>query len=141
MQGFISNKSRLSKKTHTHTSIPRLEVIAPVMVANLTENITNPFQRFKVTTVHGWSDSMVVLHWLKGNGTYKQFVQNCSWGSWGYNVDKLPKKGLGGPICKEEWLMQKDIEPIKESKLLKEVLRTAKLDENQVDVLVIKFEF
>ena len=37
--------------------------------------------------------------------------------------------------------MQKDIEPIKESKLLKEVLRTAKLDENQVDVLVIKFEF
>ena len=111
------------------------------MVANLTENITNPFQRFKVTTGHGWSDSMVVLHWLKGNGTYKQFVQNCSWGSWGYNVDKLPKKGLGGPICKEEWLMQKDIEPIKESKLLKEVLRTAKLDENQVDVLVIKFEF
>ena len=78
MQGFISNKSRLSKKTHTHTSIPRLEVIAPVMVANLTENITNPFQSFKVTTVHGWSDSMVVLHWLKGNGTYKQFVQNCS---------------------------------------------------------------
>lgn len=37
--------------------------------------------------------------------------------------------------------MQKDIEPIKESKLLKEVFRTAKLDENQVDVLVIKFEF
>ena len=111
------------------------------MVANLTENITNSFQRFKVTTGHGWSDSMVVLHWFKGNGTYKQFVQNCSWGSWGYNVDKLPKKGLGGPICKEEWLMQKDIEPIKESKLLKEVFRTAKLDENQVDVLVIKFEF
>ena len=37
--------------------------------------------------------------------------------------------------------MQKDIEPIKESKLLKEVFSTARLDEYQVDVLAIKFEF
>ena len=41
--------------------------------------------------------------------------------------------------------MQKDIEPTKESeeevKLLKEVFYAAKLDECQVDVLIIKFEF
>ena len=40
--------------------------------------------------------------------------------------------------------MQKDIEPTKESeeaKLLKEVFYAAKLDEIQVDVLIIKFEF
>ena len=76
MQGFISSKARLlKKKTQAHI-YTQLEVIAPVVVANLTENIRNPLQRFKVTAVHGWSDSMVVLHWLKGNGTYKQFVQH-----------------------------------------------------------------
>ena len=140
------------------------------MFANLAENIKNSLQRFKVTAVHGWSDSMVVLHWLKGNGTYKQFVQNridhinskaqIQWhyvstdenpayiGSRGCNVDKLPKKWLEGPTwlqSKEEWPMQKDIEPTKESeeeaKLLKEVFYAAKLDESQVDVLIIKFEF
>ena len=72
-QGFISGKPRLSKKK---TSILRLELIAAVMVENLAGNITNSLQRFKVTAVHGWSDSMVVLLWLKINGTYKQFVQN-----------------------------------------------------------------
>ena len=69
IQGFISSKSQLSKK---NTSIPRLELIAAVMVANLAENITNSLQHLIVTAVHGWGDSMVVLHWLKGNGTYKK---------------------------------------------------------------------
>ena len=59
----------LSQGNHDYqrkTSIPRLELIAAVIVANLAENIANSLQRFKVTAVHGWSDSMVVLHWLKG---------------------------------------------------------------------------
>ena len=140
------------------------------MFANLAENIKNSLQRFKVTAVHGWSDSMVVLHWLKGNGTYKQFVQNridhinskaqIQWhyvstdenpayiGSRGCNVDKLPKKWLEGPTrldSKEDWPMQKDIEPTKEpeeeAKLLKEVFYVVKLGESQVDVPIIKFEF
>ena len=72
-QGFISSKSRLSKK---NTSIPRLELVAAVMAANLAENIRNSLSHFNITTVHGWSDSMVVLHWLKGDSSYKQFVQN-----------------------------------------------------------------
>ena len=72
-QRFVSSKSRLSKK---NTSMPRLELIAEVVVEHLTENITNSLQRSKVTAVHGWSDSMVVIYWLKRNGTYKQFVQN-----------------------------------------------------------------
>ena len=156
MQGFVSSNSRLSKK---NTSTPRLELIAVLIVANLSGNIINSLQRFKVTAVRGWNDSMVVLHWLKGNGTYKQFVQNridhinskvqIQWhyisadenpgdiGSRGCSVDKLPKKWLERPTLlqsKEEQRMQKDIEPTKESeevaKLLKEVLYTAKLDES-----------
>ena len=83
---------------------------------------------------------MVVLPWLKGNGTCKQFVENridhinskaqIQWhyvstdenpadiGSRGCNVNNLPKKWLEGPTwlqIKKEWLMQKDIEPTKES--------------------------
>ena len=93
-----------------------------MLVANLAENIKNLLQRIKVTTVHGWSDSIVVLQWPKGNGTYK-FVHNrtdninskaqIQWhyvstdenpadiGSTRCNVDKLPKKWLEGPT----WLV------------------------------------
>ena len=73
-QGFIPRKSRLSKK---NSSIPRLKLIATVMVGNCVENIANSLQRFKVTSVHGWSEYKHGSSlWLKGNGTYKQFLQN-----------------------------------------------------------------
>ena len=161
-QGFISGKPRLSKK---NTSIPRLELIAAVMVENLAGNITNSLQRFKVTALHGWSDSMVVLLWLKINGTYKQFVQNrvnhiklkaqIQWhfvstdeNSRGCNVDKLPKRWLERTTwfqSKEKRQKKNDIEPTKEleegAKLLKEVFCKEKLDESQIDVFINKFEF
>ena len=166
-QGFISSQSRLSKK---NTSVPRLELIAAVMVANLSSNIQNSLSHLKITAVHGWSDSTVVLYWLQGNGTYKQFVQNrlyhinskppIQWhyvgtdknpadiGSRGCNANKLPKTWLEGPTWlqnKDNWSKQKEIVPTKESeeeaKLLKEVFYTAKVDENQIDVLTNKFEF
>ena len=153
-QGFTSSKSRLSKK---NTSIPRLELIAAVMVANLSSNIQNSLSHLKITAVHGWSDSTVVLHWLQGNGTYKQFVQNrldhinskppIQWHyigtdenpadirSRGCNTNKLPKTWLEGPTWlqnKDNWPKQKEIVPTKESeeeaKLLKEVFYTAKVD-------------
>ena len=54
----------------------RLEFIAAVRVENFAENITNLLQRFKIIAVFEWSDSIVVLHLLKENSTYKQFVQN-----------------------------------------------------------------
>ena len=161
-QGFISGKPRLSKK---NTSIPRLELIAAAMVENLAGNITNSLQRFKVTALHGWSDSMVVLLWLKINGTYKQFVQNrvnhiklkaqIQWhfvstdeNSRGCNVDKLPKRWLERTAwfqSKEKRQKKNDIEPTKEleegAKLLKEVFYKEKLDESQIDVFINKFEF
>ena len=166
-QGFISSKSRLSKK---NTSIPRLELIAAVMVASLSSNIQSSLSHLKITAVHGWSDSTVVLRWLQGNGTYKQFVQNrldhinskppIQWHyvstdehpadieSRGCNTNKLPKTWLEGPAWlqnKDNWSKQKEIVPTKkseeEAKLLKEIFYTAKVDENQIDVLINKFEF
>ena len=32
--------------------------------------------RERVMSLHGWTDSLVVLHWIKGGGRYKQFVEN-----------------------------------------------------------------
>ena len=112
---------------------------------------------------------MVVLHWLKGNDTYKQFVQNrndhinskfsIQWhyvnttenpadiGSRGCNINKLPKEWFERPVWlqnKDNWLKQKEIVPTKESeeevKLLKEVFCTTKVEENQVDILINKSE-
>ena len=121
------------KNTPTH----RLQLIAAVMVANLAENITNSLQRFQVTAVHGWSDSMVVLHRLNYH-ICKQFVHNLidyinskaqiQWhyvgtdgnpaviGSRASNADTLPKMWLEGLTrlqSKEKWPKQIDIEPTK----------------------------
>ena len=99
------------------------------MVEHLAENITDSLQRSKVKAVHGWSDSMVVLHWLKRNGTYKQFVQDQ------YKVTEE----------KEKWPKKNVIEPSKESEeeanILKKVFYKGKLDECQADIFINKFEF
>ena len=56
--------------------IPRLELVAAQMVANLAENIRTSLPNHNIREVHGWSDSTVVLDWLQDNGSYKQFVHN-----------------------------------------------------------------
>ena len=132
--------SQASHNYQRKTPIPRLELIAAVMVANLSGNIQNSLSHLKITTVHGWSDSTVVLHWLQGNGTCAKFVQNrldhinskppiqshyvgtdenpADIGSRGCNTNKLPKTWLQGPTWlqnKDNWPKQKEIVPTKES--------------------------
>ena len=86
------------------------------MVANLAENIQNSLTKFKITVVHGWSDSMVVIHWTKWNGIYKQFVRN--WMNhinskppinWNYvSLDKNPanigSRGCNASNVSKTWL-------------------------------------
>ena len=72
-QVLIASKSRLSKKQIT---IPRLELVAAQMVANLAENIKTSLPNHNIREVHGWSDSTAVLHWLQENESYKQFAHN-----------------------------------------------------------------
>jgi hypothetical protein len=45
-------------------SIPRLELVSEYMAANPAENTKNAL------------DSTIALYWIKGGGTYKQFVAN-----------------------------------------------------------------
>ena len=46
------------------------------MAVNLTENVKEAMRGFPLNNITCWSDSSVVLYWLKGTETYKQFVEN-----------------------------------------------------------------
>ena len=72
-QGLLTAKSRLSKKGLT---IPRIELVSGYMAANLVHNVKKALEGFPVNRVVGWLDSSVALHWIRGNGEYKQFVGN-----------------------------------------------------------------
>ena len=72
-QRLVVAKSRLAKQGLT---IPRLELIAAHMATNLLINVRNALDNLPSPKVFGWLDSTVALHWIKGNGQYKQFVAN-----------------------------------------------------------------
>ena len=72
-QGLLTSKSRLSKKD---LSIPRLELVAVHVGANLMESSKAALTKFPIKNVYGWTDSMVVLYWLQDQKGYKQFVSN-----------------------------------------------------------------
>ena len=46
------------------------------MFANLGTNIREALKIFYARSVTGWTDSTVVLHWLKKKGNYKVFAAN-----------------------------------------------------------------
>ena len=72
-QGLVAARARLPK---LGLIIPRLELVAAHMAANVIVNIREALSGFPVESSHCWSDSTVVLHWIKGGGDYKQFVSN-----------------------------------------------------------------
>ena len=72
-QRLITAKSRLAKQGLT---IPRLELISAHMAMNLVVNVKNSLDCLPIPNVYAWLDSTVALHWIRGNGQYKQFVSN-----------------------------------------------------------------
>ena len=72
-QGLVASKSRLSKKDIT---IPRFDLIATHMAANLATNIKAALENLNIRSATGWTDSTVVLHWLRDQGSYKVFVED-----------------------------------------------------------------
>ena len=71
-QRLVAGKSRLAKQGLT---IPRLELVSAHMATNLV-NLSNALQGLPKAKLFGWLDSLVALHWICGNGQYKQFVAN-----------------------------------------------------------------
>lgn len=72
-QQLVAAKSRLAKKSLT---IPRLELVGAHMATNLLINVRNALDNIPTPQLFGWVDSTVALHWIEGNGQYKQFVAN-----------------------------------------------------------------
>ena len=72
-QQLVAAKSRLAKEGLT---IPRLELISAHMATNLVKNVQNALQNLPEPTIYGWLDSAVALHWIHGEGQYRQFVAN-----------------------------------------------------------------
>ena len=72
---FVASKSRvvpLKKLT-----IPRLELIAALILARLLTTIKNALEnQLTFESVNCWSDSTIVLSWLKNDRSYKQFVSH-----------------------------------------------------------------
>jgi len=58
-------------------TLPRLELKAAVVAANLSSFILNALQHaLKKAEVRLWSDSQIVLHWLFSDKQLKPFVAN-----------------------------------------------------------------
>ena len=56
--------------------MPRLELISAHMAPNIVDNVRRALERYVVSSAYGWTHSTVVLHWITGQGSYKQFVAN-----------------------------------------------------------------
>lgn len=72
-QQLVADQSGLAKEGLT---IPHLELVFAHMATNLLMNIRNALDNLPTPKVYGWLDSTVALHWIKGNGQYKEFVAN-----------------------------------------------------------------
>ena len=72
-QILISSKSRLSKRELT---IPRPELVDSYMAANLLDNARTTLNTYAVKNCYAWTDSTVVLHWIRSDRNHKQFVTN-----------------------------------------------------------------
>ena len=67
------SKSRITKQD---IEIPRLELKATHVLTSLATNIMKVLKGYNRRSVRGWTDSTVVLRWLKHQVSYKVFVEN-----------------------------------------------------------------
>ena len=65
VQNLLVTKSRIAPKNQT---IPRLELVASLILAKLMAHLTNALHRFTINRIVYWVDSMIVLYWFYNKG-------------------------------------------------------------------------
>ena len=157
-------KSRLAKKDQ---SIPRLELVAGNLVANMLESTITALAGIRISGSYAWLDSSVALYWIEGKGQYKQFVGNrvkaierksfikckhvpsgenpADIGSRGCKANKIPTRwfeGLKWLLNNDTWPQKIEItaneETEKEVRPVKELLRTANVEICEIDQVIEK---
>ena len=155
--GLVAAKSHLAKKG---LMIPRLEVVGAHMAINLLVNVRNALDNVPTPQLCGWIDTTVALHWIKGNGRYKQFVANrvakiqlhqqIPWRHVPSGDNPADLASRGGPVQsstlrqRAEWLQTKRSWPEnqvmqaspaseKEAKITREILNVAKIKPESVN--------
>ena len=140
------------------------------MAVNLITNVKIALEGFNVTRQLCWLDSSVALHWIRRNGSYKQFVTNRVQKigqhtdvGWRYisteeNPADLTRRGgsvgqkdswWNGPAwlpSSEKWTpdirTKTSLDSQAEEKFLKEIFKVTQLVRGDaLDVLVEKFRF
>ena len=72
---LVTSKSRVAPLKCL--TIPRLELMAALILARLMETTKRALEsRISINSVTYWSDSTIVLSWIKNNRNYKQFVSH-----------------------------------------------------------------
>jgi len=72
-QNLLDAKSRIAPRD---LSTSRLELIAAHTLSRLMNHVKEVLQGQPVEEYHCWVNSITVLYWIKGLGTWTQFVQN-----------------------------------------------------------------
>ena len=72
----MSAKARLAKRDLTVLRLEFVRLELAHTATNLVVNVRNALGDLPKPTVYGWLDSTVALHWILGNGQYRQFVAN-----------------------------------------------------------------
>ena len=133
------------------------------------KNVRQALSRFPVVKEVAWSDSTAALHWIKGDGQYKEFVRNrvakikekgdICWryvnitqnpadvGSRGCQGDKLKMFWKEGPPWlknEEKWpvdITTKSTTATEEAKKIKDVMATMVTCQDKLWNLISKFSF
>ena len=71
---FVMSKSRV--KPLKDITLPRMELLATFIATRLSQFILKAFSRVNIQKVVLWSDSQIVLHWIKGDKKLPMFVEN-----------------------------------------------------------------
>ena len=73
VQNLLVARSRIAPRNPT---IPRLELIASLILAKLMAHVTDALHRFTINRIVYCVDSMTVLYWLDNKRTWSQYERN-----------------------------------------------------------------